>query len=513
MTAKRLVIACALALLGAAGPAAAGVKYWDHGGTDDRWSNPTNWNNNTAIASNDNPTVRNTECPDSPQTILLDMDAFITFFSITATGNRHVTINTDNGSALIFSNGNGIYGARGVDVTIHSAIKMSSTGMTIDRSDRAVTLNGNIGPAPGSGVPYLSPKSGGVLTLAGSNNVSYFLNNGAGEVVVKNPHALGNGYFKANDDGCTLSIATNARLYGDLLAPTAANSSLNLRIADAGTNDVTLIVDGDCNVGERIAILTNATGSTGRFLVRLRSPGSYTLRWDTQTNTTLSFEGGAAWGDATGKGVVSGGCAVVIDGGGTTTKLYAACAYTGGTTIRSGTLLLQDHNRLPTNGSLTIESAGYLSLYAKSQAIATLAGNGTVLFSTTSAFGTNSVTGLFSPGPGAGTMTFTNPGRLILGPDSVSRFELGALAGASDKAVFGTSISHVTLGGTLSVVNLGGLEPGSYTLFDMAGGAIAGSFARIDMPRGFMGSIQTAGGDVVLAVTRIKGPGAVMLVK
>jgi hypothetical protein len=441
------------------------------------------------------------------------MDAFITFFSITATNNRHVTINSDNGSALIFSNGNGLYGVRGVDVTIHSAIKISSSGLTIDRSDRRVTLNGNIGPAPGSGVPFLSPKSGGVLTLAGSNNLSYVLNNGAGEVVVKSPHALGNGYFKALDDGCTLSIATNARLYGDLLCPTAAGSSLNLRITDAGTNDVTLIVDGDCNVGERITILTNANGSTGRFLCRLRSTGSYTVRWDAQTNTTLSFEGGASWGDATGKGIVSGGCAVAIDNGGATTKLYAACAYTGGTTIRSGTLLLQDHNRLPTNDVLTIESAGYLSLYAKSQSLATLAGSGTVLFSTTSAYGTNWVTGLFSPGSGPGTMTFTSPGRLILGPACISRFELGALAGASDKAVFGSSYSHVTLDGTLSVVNLGGLEPGSYTLVDMTGGTIAGNFSRIDMPRGFLGSIQTASGDVVLTVTRIKGPGAVLMVK
>jgi len=67
--------------------------------------------------------------------------------------------------------------------------------------------------------------------------------------------------------------------------------------------------------------------------------------------------------------------------------------------------------------------------------------------------------------------------------------------------------TRLVLDGSLTVLDAGGLGPGDYTLFDLNGGTIAGSFASLNLPTGYAGTVSTASGDVVLTVSRPATPG------
>jgi hypothetical protein len=90
---------------------------------------------------------------------------------------------------------------------------------------------------------------------------------------------------------------------------------------------------------------------------------------------------------------------------------------------------------------------------------------------------------------------------------------LDGVTGLSDKVVFNSNKGNLTLDGTLKVENLGGLEFGSYTLFDLAGGVLSGGFTGIDMPAGFLGTLDTSSGDVVLNVKKGTAGGALLQVR
>ena len=78
--------------------------------------------------------------------------------------------------------------------------------------------------------------------------------------------------------------------------------------------------------------------------------------------------------------------------------------------------------------------------------------------------------------------------------------------------------SHIegklTLGGALEVANLGGLEPGTYKLFDLSGAvAPTGAFSATNMPSGFDGSVAIVGVDVELTVTSSAAVGTVVTIQ
>lgn len=207
-----------------------------------------------------------------------------------------------------------------------------------------------------------------------------------------------------------------------------------------------------------------------------------------------------AWGSGAYKtwGSVHGEGRVVIDG---TAKLYATNDYTGGTFIQSGSLNLYGSDRLPTNGIVSVEEPGVFYMRSNSQQLGELHGDGTVRFTEKNSGipATNTVTGVLSPGiDGPGTLTFEYRGNLLLTETTTSIFELDALDGENDLVKFTGSIPVLTLGGTLKVVNLGNMETGTYTLFNMAGGTIEGQFDNLDLPSAIDGKVEIDGKDVVL---------------
>jgi hypothetical protein len=119
---------------------------------------------------------------------------------------------------------------------------------------------------------------------------------------------------------------------------------------------------------------------------------------------------------------------------------------------------------------------------------AVLGGTGTISRATTIANG-----GVVDPGSnGAGTLNITT--NLILNSMSVLEFELGSLAGSNDRINTG----NLTLDGRLRITNLGGLQAGTYTLFNYTGTLTDNGLQIDDLPYGFEGSLSASGGTVRL---------------
>ena len=103
----------------------------------------------------------------------------------------------------------------------------------------------------------------------------------------------------------------------------------------------------------------------------------------------------------------------------------------------------------------------------------------------------------------------------------ISEFELDTLVGPNDLVTMTTSTTALTLGGDLSIINLGGLQFGDYTLFDLSGGPISGTFSSLSFsslpepqdPNQFaVARIETSSGDVVLSIFAAPEPASLGLV-
>jgi len=304
-----------------------------------------------------------------------------------------------------------------------------------------------------------------------------------------------------------LSLVTNATILGYL----DVNQPMNLRLKDSGTNDVTLTLQNRC-LGAEVTVLPNEGTATGNLFIKVTKTSSHLAEWSLTTNSTLILDSAlgatVTWGANTDESVasISGSGALLVDGG-NLVSFYPTNSYTGGTTVRSGILRIQASNLLPTNGDVVVESAGIFDTQTYSQTVKGLSGSGTVKMGAgISPLSTNTVNGTLAPGLyGAGTLTFSDPGVFVLGASSTSLFELNGLNGINDQVVMSYPTAAYTgleLAGTLEVENLGGLEVGDYTLFDLNSGPISGGFSSINMPRSFLGAVNITSGDVVLEVTR-----------
>lgn len=482
---------------------------WDHGGANDLWSNPVNWTNNVVPGSNDIVTLKNS-APDTPQTVLLDTNVWLNRLDCTATGSRDYTINSTNGASITFLSGHDVYcPTRTTKLTINCDILAALADFQVDRIGGVTILNGNCTAM------YLAAQDPGELILGGSNSFGYVRMYDGGEITVKNRNALGLSYFRVDNTNGILSLSTNTEIPSTLYAI----FPFILRLKDSGTNDVTLTVGGQC-MYDRITIAPNAGTSTGRLFIRLPYNSSHDAEWTLRDNTTLTFantNATATWGDPANAAVgsVSGPGKVRIESGGEV-LVNASNDYTGGTVLQSGTMRLGGHNRLPVAGDLSIQSTGTLYMNSYTQTLARLTGDGIVKFSYnvgTITGGVMVVTDTFAPGATIGTLTCTNHGTLILGPGSKSVFELDSLSGTGDRVLFKNTTSALTLDGTLEIVNLGGLQSGNYTLFDLNGGTLAGDYTTVVVPDGFLGTIDKSTGDVVLKVTKVTLPGALVIVR
>lgn len=499
------------------GQAALAVNcFWKHGGSDDLWSNTNNWKNGVAPGSNDTAWLA-VDCPDAPQTIVLDTNVWLNSLQCTATNNRAYTINATNGAVITFVGDTDITGVRTVPLTINADIRYVFS-FSVQRRGQPITLNGSITEASGTPGTFIINDTG-TLTLGGSNAFTYIKEGtGPGELVIRHPYAFGDGYYHNIVAGSTLSLATNTLLVGISANALYAQSNMNLRIYGAGVSNVTLTVKNNITKAPGvITVLPPGGGGAGHLTIFLWKDGAAnTAAWNLHKDSSIYLTNNVtriSWGapcTTTGEGSFT-----TIGAGGV--YVYSTNTYSGGTYILGGRLWTVGNDLLYTNGAVTIRSPGIMDLHGYTSHVAVLTGNGTVDMDDTGLPGAIIVTGTFAPGSdGAGSMTCTAVSAssdFILGSASTSLFELNALAGNSDKVVFASNKGNLTLAGTLKVENLGGLQEGAYKLFDLAGGAISGNYTAISMPPGFSGTVDKSSGDVVLNVTKGSPGGAVLIVR
>lgn len=340
-----------------------------------------------------------------------------------------------------------------------------------------------------------------VKTGAGVLNLTCRTNTYSGGTLVRegilavpqgNERALGRG-------DVVVTNGAELRLYA-LLEPTwpgyeiavLSNAMVRLQGNSALFNSNVVVRDGGTVAGHHVA------GNYGSY-DRVRIEGHVRLlRYAAPTNGTGynywygTFRDGASPGRLVWSGTGTG-----------QTYVAGANLYTGGTEIEDGgplaaPLKLSGAGRMPDVGTILIHTNGVMDFNGIRDMVGGLAGVGIVQLGGATVTNSQEI----SPGTNstdAGTLTVGGAGRIVLGAGSTNTFHLRTPVDY-DQVVF-TGAAGLTLGGVLKIEALSFIRNGDYTLFDLNGGAISGSFSRVEMPPRYRGAVSTNSGDVVLTVT------------
>jgi len=353
---------------------------------------------------------------------------------------------------------------------------LSSVQTIANNASGEITFGGIIG-----GLGGIVSAGSGTLTLSGSNTFSGGLTDPDGTLILGNNQAAGSGYLN-------LMPSSSGPDYNMTLIASTPLTISNSYTFGQSRGDTTTVIAGTKSI--TFSGSYNSSGNWGIQISNILASGA-TLTLSGAIPIAANGTGRAFQINGTGNNVISGSindgpsgahCSVSTTGTGVTT-LSGTNTYSGGTTVGGGTLTV--NGVVPTN-TLTVNAG------------ATLSGNGIIL-------GPTIVSGILSPGNPTGTLSFSNS--LTLSSGSVSSFGLGT---NSDLVV---AAGNLTLGGTLSVTNLGGLTAGTNKLFTY-GGNLSGSFTLGMMPTGFNAVLATnVPGQVNLILTSkgmVTGPSVTM---
>jgi autotransporter-associated beta strand protein len=374
---------------------------------------------------------------------------------------------------------------------------LDNSVLAFNRSD-TVTFGGLI-----SGAGSVSQAGSGTTILTNNNTYTGGTTIGAGTLQLGNGGTLGSIVGNVTDNSVLAFNRSDPVTFGGIVSGTGA-------LVNIGTGTLTLTGSNTYTGGTTISAGTLQIGNGG-------TSGSIT--GNILDNSVLAFNRSDS---LTFGGIVSGTGSLVNLGTGTLT-LTGTNTYTGGTTISAGTLQIGnggttgsitgnvlDNGLLVFNRSDSVTFGGVISgtggLIQQGMGVLTLSGANTYTGTTVvnngslivdGAIGSlqtivnaggflgghgtiggnlinNGIVGqLLSPG------TLTVLGNFIQNPGGTLRIALGGLtAGLHDLlAVNG----HVTLGGTLQIVNLGSfsLQPGNQLLFLTANNGVSGSFSAV----------------------------------
>jgi autotransporter-associated beta strand protein len=316
--------------------------------------------------------------------------------------------------------------------------------------------------APGRGII----KTGsGILALTGANTYSGDTTINAGQININGTSTLGDATGTLHLSGGALNTtATRTASTAPVANPldVTADSSITTS-STAATVDLNL----SSTIGGSAGTLTFKSTSTGGFKPRFSGSGftfSRPIAIDNGSGSTLLQSFNTNGTDQTFSGAISGNgsfsrtASTSGTGGRTIFNASAGNTYSGGTTVNDGVLMVNN-----TTGSGT--GSGAVAVNANG----TLGGNGTIAGATT-------VNGTLAPGASIGTLTFGSSLSLL----GTTRMEIDRAASPNaDKIVM--SSGTATLGGNLTVVNLGGALALGDT-FDLIDGTIAGAFASMTLP-------------------------------
>ncbi|MGJ7603193.1 autotransporter-associated beta strand repeat-containing protein [Variovorax sp. LT1R20] len=379
-------------------------------------------------------------------------------------GRLDVGSNTALGTGDLTINGASVLtGAAGVtlanNVVLNNTLNFGAAG-----SGGALTLNGTI-----SGAGGISLAGAPGLTLNGANTFTGGFNLGAGTLTVGNDKALGQAGVTVSgpsslESNKAVSLANDFRLNAALAVGGASDLALNgaitgLRgLTKSGTGRLTLgganSFSGGVNLqGGALRVGTDTSLGGGDLTVSgttaLDASAAVNLGNAVVLNAGLDIGGANDIGLG---GVITGTGPLSYSGSGTLT-LANANFWTGGTTLKSGTLNVGDNFALG-QGALAVTGNANL----RANVPGTVLGNALTLGAgtTLNVDGSNPLA-LIGTIDGGGALALSGPGAVVL-------------AGANTYSG-GTTVSGTTLG----VINPAGSATGSGAVQVQAGGALVGN--------------------------------------
>jgi autotransporter-associated beta strand protein len=320
------------------------------------------------------------------------------------------------------------------------------------------------GPGSISGVATLTKTNLGTLTLLMANTYSGIT------TIAQGVLQLGNGTI-AGSAGTNL-IQDSGTLMLDL---PGSNTFANVV---SGTGGLVQASPGTLTLTANNSYLGGTTISAGTLQI---NTGASFGGGNVTNNGVLAFNSS---GNSTVGAVINGTGSVTVGNSGTVT-LSANNTYSGGTTVSSGTLLVNNATGSGTgSGAVNVAAGG------------TLGGGGIIHGSVTVNSG-----GIYSPGNPVGTLTVNNGFTAASG--AVLNYTLGSVSDLT--AVSG----NLNLSGTLNITNGTGFTSATYALFTYSGMLTLGNL-NIIMPQYSTGVINTnTRGVVNLVVTTLGAfPGA-----
>jgi len=417
------------------------------------------------------------------------------------------------------------------DLTINCDLLLAAASRIRNRSSGpgSLTLNGKIAVAdPGSLTVWYTGT--GPIVLNGDNEIGDLTLTDGAHVVLGHGRAVGtNGEITVNATtgamNAILGLTTNVTLDSSIHV---AGGTLSIRV-ESGDEDFALTLDqstDEVNMlsanGMTYILATNAAGGSGNITLRLVPPDTHDRTMD---NLKMIVEEGCTFevdnsdGDLlwdAGQGLV-GGAGRFVKNGTNTLQIKRPLRHTGGTWINGGRLELRWHNdgfhgEIPSNGTCTVASGAVVDFYDAATMpyrVGSLAGAGTLELGGSTIEISEGLR--FADDDGA-TLNIAEDGSVELGPDAWSVFELDSLANPNDQVVF-SGTADLALDGVLEIKDLGGLQPGVYTLFTLGGGLRSGSFSVTNLPAGVIGTVSTEVGDVLLTITSTMAEAVLMIVR
>jgi fibronectin-binding autotransporter adhesin len=459
-----------------AGPLTSGT--WTGGGGSGSWSNASNWSTQPTTTGswslvfggttqttttndigtisvvalsfeNDGSAGRTSTFTLSGSTLALSAATITT--SATTGGSALATSGDVIGNRLSLSGSNAISLGTGHNLTIAGDMDGAAASLT-KSGGGALFLTGSNSYSGGTFITAGNVRTGSGGASSDSNNYAL----GSGDVVVSGSGTLAVRNSSTVSNNLTIGgvgVTANGELYGPLLG-------------SFGASNQTAVVSGSVTLSSDAAITTwGASGVIGSKLV-LNGPvnlGSYGLTLGRRVIDPASTSTEV-------NGTILGTGSVVVDGT-ASVALNAANSYSGGTTIRSGTLSAGNANALGTGGLAV--NGGVMDLNGQSLSIGTLSGSSgaviTSLVSGSASLITDSAVsstyaGTISDGAGTVGLSKKGVGALFLtgsnsysGPTFITggsvRTGSGGPSSDSNNFALGSGEIFVSGSGTLAVRN------------------------------------------------------------
>lgn len=328
--------------------------------------------------------------------------------------------------------------------------------------------------------------------------------------------------FIADGFGKNFLTYTNA---GDSLGATGVMTVVYTRTGATALNDPLLPTDivnqtADLTLNNSPTVYALKTSALGGSAYTVTITGGALMLIGNNKTHSANFNFGGAeavvWlldgyhtlnGTLTGEsGLTKAGLASLYLAGNSATTLR------GPITVNEGLLQLNHPTTLGQTNDVYVSYGATLNLNAQTTlSVGNLGGHGAISVGNRSL----KVYGVLNPGsdrsPGSLLITGSGGGTLEFQSGASVRFGLAGLSRISDQLV--VSNATVNLNGVaVTVDNIGGLEPGVYTLIDITTGALSGTPGSLTMPEGFGGVLSVATGDLTLEV-RKKGVGTVFVAR